>query len=237
MNPGNETCCFNHKGVKEITYHNTATIPTVANEWNTYYEDAGYSVPITTSDPSSSTFLAFKDTSISSTSTTVSSQPQLPNVSAPPSSQISTSTSLAFKDTSVSSTSTTVPSQPQLLNVSAPPSSQTSTSTPNPAPASKPKTTVTPSEKAIIGTVGAFAVLGAFGSVYSFRRSRTKRMIQHGSKPTPEAHPGWRSELMGHDTRTEMEATCGRPLDKAYLGGSNELVRQDGRVERAEMPG
>ena len=62
-------------------------------------------------------------------------------------------------------------------------------------------------------------------------------MIQHGSKPTPEAHPGWRSELMGHDTRTEMEATCGRPLDKAYLGGSNELVRQDGRVERAEMPG
>ena len=70
MNPGNETCCFNHQGVKEITYHNTATILTVAGEWKTYYQDAGYSVPTTTARQSTSTLLASKDISNISASAT-----------------------------------------------------------------------------------------------------------------------------------------------------------------------
>ena len=70
MDPGNETCCFDHEGVKEITYHNTATIPTVAGEWKTYYQDAGYSVPTTTARRSTSTFVASKDISNISASAT-----------------------------------------------------------------------------------------------------------------------------------------------------------------------
>ena len=76
MNPGNETCCFNDEGVKEITYHNTATIPTVAEEWTTYYQDAGYSVPTTTTPQSTSTVLASKDISQNSAPTTSPSHSQ-----------------------------------------------------------------------------------------------------------------------------------------------------------------
>ncbi len=74
MDAGNETCCFNGEGIKEITYHNTATIPTVAEAWAIYYKDAGYSVPTTTRDPPTSNFLALNSTSISPTSTTMPAQ-------------------------------------------------------------------------------------------------------------------------------------------------------------------
>ena len=80
MNPGNETCCFNNEGVKEITFHNPATIPTVAEEWTTYYEDAGYSVPTTTSQ-STSIVLSSKDISAIFTSTTSPAHSQRLNVS------------------------------------------------------------------------------------------------------------------------------------------------------------
>ena len=89
MNPGNETCCFNDEGVKEITYHNTATIPTVAEEWTTYYQDAGYSVPTTTTSQSISTVLSSKDISGIATSTTLPAHSQHLNVSSLPAGQTS----------------------------------------------------------------------------------------------------------------------------------------------------
>ena len=89
MNPSNETCCFNHEGVKEITYHNTATIPTSAEEWATYYQDAGYSVPTATSSQSTSTVLASQDISETSASTTLPAHSQRLNVTTSPASQTS----------------------------------------------------------------------------------------------------------------------------------------------------
>ena len=89
MNPGNETCCFNREGVKEITYHNTATIPTVAEEWTTYYEDADYSVPTTTTAQSTSTVLASKGISEISASTTSPAPSQRLSVSPSAASQSS----------------------------------------------------------------------------------------------------------------------------------------------------
>ena len=87
MDPGNETCCFNHGGVKEITYHNTATIPTVAEEWTTYYQDAGYSVPTTTTSQSTSTILSSKDIAEIPASTASAAHSQRLNVSSSPTSQ------------------------------------------------------------------------------------------------------------------------------------------------------
>lgn len=71
MNSGNETCCLNREGIKEITYHNNATIPTNAQAWTAYYENAGYSLPSTTIDPLTSTFPTLK----SDTTLPVQSQP------------------------------------------------------------------------------------------------------------------------------------------------------------------
>ena len=89
MNPGNETCCFNNEGVKEITYHNTATIPTVAAEWTTYYQDAGYSVATTITSQSTSTVLPSKAMSGIFTTTTSAAHSQRLNVTTSPASQIS----------------------------------------------------------------------------------------------------------------------------------------------------
>lgn len=89
MDPGNETCCFNHEGIKEITYHNTATIPTVAGEWKTYYQDAGYSIPTTTARRLTSTLLASKDISNISASATSTVHSQGLEVSPSPASQTS----------------------------------------------------------------------------------------------------------------------------------------------------
>lgn len=71
-NPGNETCCFNHEGVGEITFHNNATIPTLAAGLSTYYEAAGYSIPTPTSSTSTSIAIASESIFISRTSTTTS---------------------------------------------------------------------------------------------------------------------------------------------------------------------
>lgn len=68
-NPGNITCCYDHQGVKQITFHNDATIPTVAAELSTYYEAANYSIPNPTSGSSPSTTSFSKNTFIAMTST------------------------------------------------------------------------------------------------------------------------------------------------------------------------
>ena len=76
MNPGNETCCFDRKGIKEITFHNDATIPTIAQAWSTYYEDAGYSIPTTTSSSLRSTLPTSKSTAQQPTPTNTSDPAQ-----------------------------------------------------------------------------------------------------------------------------------------------------------------
>ena len=87
--PGNKTCCYNREGVKVITYHNNTTIPTVAEEWTTYYQDADYSVPTITTSQSTSTVIASKDISDSSASTTSPAHSQRLNLSPSPASQTS----------------------------------------------------------------------------------------------------------------------------------------------------
>ena len=89
MNQGNDTCCYNRKGVQEITYHNTATIPTVAEEWTTYYEDADYSVPTTTTSQPTSTVLASNSIFEISASTTSPAPSQRLSVSPSPAGQSS----------------------------------------------------------------------------------------------------------------------------------------------------
>ena len=107
MNPGNDTCCSSHEGIKEITYHNTATIPTLAGAWSTYYKDAGYSIPTGTIHTSTGTSFASEITSIPSTSTTPPAQFQSLSLPQSPSTQSSpTSTS---KPTPVSKTTTISP--------------------------------------------------------------------------------------------------------------------------------
>lgn len=104
MNPGNETCCFNREGVKEITYHNTATIPTVAEEWTTYYEDADYSVPASTTSQSTSTVLASKEISEITAPTTSPAPSQRLSVSPSPASQSSPTDAPKPKPASTSKT-------------------------------------------------------------------------------------------------------------------------------------
>ena len=203
MNPGNETCCFDHKGTKEITYHNTATIPTVAASWATYYGDAGYSIPSMTSSPS--------------TSTVTISQP-----------------------TSISQTSSTLPTQPQPLNTAPASTSQQipPTNTTKLIPSSTITTTMTPHEKAVIGTGGALGALGVLGiicSLYLYRRSRNKRSRKHGPRFRTESDPDEQIELNGHEVGKEMDAKMTRPLDRAHLSGPNELMGQDPREWRAEL--
>ena len=76
MYPGNETCCLDRKGSREITYHNPARIPTVAEAWTTYYEDAGYSLPTTTADPLTGTSHFSRNTFTSYSSTTSATRSQ-----------------------------------------------------------------------------------------------------------------------------------------------------------------
>ena len=107
MNPGNETCCYSHEGTKEITYHNTVTIPTVAEAWSTYYKDAGYSIPTGTIHTSTGTSFASEITSISSTSTIMPAQSQ--SLSLPQSPSRQSSPTSASKPTPVSRTTAISP--------------------------------------------------------------------------------------------------------------------------------
>ena len=89
----------------------------------------------------------------------------------------------------------------------------------------------------MIGTtsaLGALVILGAVGSLYLFRRSRSKQSRKPGPKPRPGAED---AELAGHDVPREMDATRDRPLDEVHLGGLNELVGRRGRELRAELMG
>ena len=198
MNPGNETCCLNHKGTKEITYHNSATIPTVANALATYYEDANYSIPSTISGLLTSTVAVSQPTSTSQTT-----QPQTPNTLPASSSQ-----------------------QPSPTNST------------NLTPISTTTTALSSHEKAAIGTGSALGGLGALGilcSLYLYRRSRNKRSGELGLRYRAELGGDEQVELSGNDVRGERDATLTRPLDRARLKWSNELMGHDSRESRAEL--
>ena len=198
MNPGNETCCLSHKGTKEITYHNSATIPTVANALATYYEDANYSIPSTTSGFSTSTAAGSQPTSISQ-----ASQSQTPN-NLPASSSQHPSPTNSTALTPIATTTTALSSH----------------------------------EKAAIGTgsaLGGVGVLGIVCSIYLYRRSRNKRSGELGLRYRAELDSNEQIELSGDDVRSEMDATLTRPLDRARLKWSNELMGHDPRHSRAEL--
>ena len=194
MDSGNETCCFNHEGIKEITYHNTAPIPTVADAWSTYYEYAGYSVPTTTSESSTSTFLVSKVTSMSSTSTTIATQTQSRNLSQP-----STEQSI-------------LPETPKPT----PASTQTTATSP-----SEKAIIGTASALGVLGAVGALFLFRRSRNKRSKQfgpkpTSERAELTGHDvptelcctcSRHLGEGHPNWRHELMGDYPRTERVAT------------------------------
>ena len=74
MNPSNETCCLNREGIRVTVYHNPARIPTIAEAWTTYYEDAGYTLPTTMAGPLTTASSFSRNKVIPYTSTTLSRQ-------------------------------------------------------------------------------------------------------------------------------------------------------------------
>ena len=72
--PKNQTCCFNHEGVREITFNNGAIIPTVAAGYSTYYEAAGYTIPSPTSSFSRAKTISPESTFSSRTRTITSAE-------------------------------------------------------------------------------------------------------------------------------------------------------------------
>ena len=224
MNAGNETCCLDHEGVKEITYHNTATIPTVAEAWSTYYEDAGYSIPSTTSQISTSISIASKGAPTSfipSTTGQTSTSLSIASKGAPTSfipsttGQTSTSLSIASKGALTSSTPIT--------------SEKTS--------ASAPATSISSSAKAFIGTAAGLVFFGAVGSLYLFRRSRAKRLEQARAQSAPKVANFDVAELAESSVQTETNSTRVWPVNGTYLDGRNMLTGQGEGIERAEMSG
>ncbi|KAL8954581.1 MAG: hypothetical protein Q9193_007188, partial [Seirophora villosa] len=41
----NDTCCDQHQGITEISYHNDAVIPLAATDMSDYYSSAGFTIP------------------------------------------------------------------------------------------------------------------------------------------------------------------------------------------------
>ena len=195
MYPANESCCFDHQGRKEITYHNNATIPTIAEAWTTYYEDAGYSIPTTNTFPSTSTIPASRATYTSYASTTLPLRAPSLNSTPPLSSQHPTPTSvptpILTSTTSTAKEAAISPSEKIIIGTA--------------------------------GAVGTLGILGAVCGFYLFRRSRIQRSeesrtkarwVGHTELPTDsallemdanQAHLHGRYELMGHDRREDLE--------------------------------
>ena len=167
-----------------------------------YYEDAGYSLPTTTADTLTRTLHFSRNTFTSYTSTTPSIRSQSLNA-------VPTST---FHDLNATNTS-----------------GPTHTSTILPG--------ISPREKAIIGTasaVGALGILGVAGSLYLFRRSH-KRSKQPKQKPTLDSLMVEDMALTGHGILTEMDATRDRSFYEAQSIGLHELMGQDGKTQRPEL--
>ena len=252
MDPGSETCCFNGEGVREITYHNTATIPTVAEEWTTYYEDAGYLIPTTTGSAPVRTFPATEGSSISTTSTTsttmlaLSQSLNVPQAGTKQEESIATfsvsaSTFPASKGTTISSASTPMPAKSQSVNLPQAVSNQPApTTTPEPTPISAAATAIVPREKVVIGTASALGVLGTLvlvGLLHQIRRSRNKRLEKKRSELAPEVVTSEETELMGLGAPTQALTRWDRPSKGAPLSGPNEIIGRDGKGWIAELSG
>ena len=218
MNSGNETCCFNHKGIKEIKYHNDATIPTIAEAWSTYYEDAGYSIPTTTSSALRSTLSTSKSTLISYTSTLLPAQTQSQDDIQPSSSQQPTPT-----DT--------------------PNPAQASTTT---AIGPRGKAIIgTTSALGAVGILGAVISFCLFRRARSKRsgnfgpKSEVIRLedTEFGPKSELEAIRVENTELAAHDVQRKTDARSDRLFDGTHLGRLHELIGQDREEQRAEMTG
>ena len=207
IDPGNETCCFNGEGVKEITYHNTATIPTVAEEWTTYYEDAGYSVPTTTSTASASTFPPSKgttSTSISSTSTTMPAQSQSLNLPQAVSKQ--SAPTITPEPTPASTTTTAI----------------------------GPREKVVIGTASALGALGALMLVGL---LYHIRRSRIRRREQNRSELAAEVVNFDERKLTGHSAPMQTDVTWDWSSKGAHASGAMEVIGLDGEGQIAEMTG
>ena len=205
------------------------TIPTVAEAWATYYKDAGYSVPTTTRDPPTSTFLAFNSTSISSTSTTMPAQIQSLNLPQSPSRQLDPTNE---PKTTPGSTITT---------------------------AISPREKASIGTAGALGALGIAGSLYLFRRSKKKRLERIRselapevvrseetesrrpnaqtQMNTTSDWPVETMHLGGRNELTELDGRTETDTSWGWLTHEAHVGGRNQLVGQGGKVKRAEMPG
>ena len=210
MNSGNETCCFNGKGIKEIKYHNDATIPTIAEAWSTYYEDAGYSIPTTTSSSLRSTLSTSKSTLISYASTLLPVQTQSQDDIPPSSSQ-----------------------QPTPTNTPNPAQASTTTSAIGPRVKAVIGTTSALGAVGIVGAVISFCLFrrarskrsGNFGPKPEAIRVEDTELAAHdvqrktdarSDRPVDGAHLGGLHELIGQD----------REEQRAELTGQNERKKR-----------
>lgn len=198
-NPQNETCCFNDEGVREITFHNNAIIPTGAAELSRYYEEAGYSIPNLTSGTSTSMTMSAEYTFISATWTVTSAGPLSPRTS---------------------------PTQPiPTATFETPPPLTTSTSLGSGA-------------KAGVATAACVCATVIGVLLYLLRRSRKKRPIQPASETKSKGLQYEKSEMSGHDARTEMDAANGYSLQLQDMRpvGRNELLGRERSELGTEMP-
>ena len=85
--------------------------------------------------------------------------------------------------------------------------------------------------------VAVFVCAVAIGALlYLLRRSRRKRLIRSGFETTLEGLPYEKSEMSGHDVRTEMDAVEGAfPQDRRPIQ-TNELMGRERSELRAEVP-
>ena len=190
---GNATCCFNHQGIRQISYHYIDPLPTIAASLSEFYAANDYQVASVTS--SSSNTLSTDALSIS-ISTSISPT----KTTAPPSTSAIASQT---RSTALPSTSSDRPPTDQGIAISGLSSS-------------------TKAGIGVGVTVGAsLAGTLLYFLVRRLRRQYQRDMVHTGTSTNAEVKPpGLRRyqkpELTGEDARKELDATERR---KAELAG------------------
>ena len=216
MYPGNETCCFNRKGSREITYHNPARIPTIAEAWTAYYEDAGYSLPTTTADHLTRTSHFSRSTFTSYTSTTPYMQPQSLNVV--PTSSLN---------------------HPIAMNTSDPMQMSTTSAAISP----REKAIIgTVSAVGALGILGTAVSLYLFRRLHKRQKQpeQKPRLDSVMVEDTALAGHGILSETEAKRDRPLHQAQLGglhEPVGQSGKEQKPKPMEQNGREERAELPG